>query len=160
MAATPQAKAAALVRQLWMRWSRRVALSYCSSAPTPSAAQARAAERDGAIAQVGARRCESHVGQLEDEVEEDGVKHGCMLLPLADAISLACYLMMVPDDGVKGKRALNTLDDRSRHILDKRWLSEDKSTLSELAQQYNVSAERIRQLENNAIKKLRNVIYA
>lgn len=54
--------------------------------------------------------------------------------------------------------ALKDLDDRSRDILQQRWLTEDKSTLHQLADQYGVSAERIRQLENNAIKKLRNVI--
>ena len=54
--------------------------------------------------------------------------------------------------------ALSDLDDRSRDILQQRWLSDNKSTLHQLADQYNVSAERIRQLESNAIKKLRNVI--
>lgn len=54
--------------------------------------------------------------------------------------------------------ALKDLDDRSRDILQQRWLTDDKSTLHQLADQYGVSAERIRQLENNAIKKLRNVI--
>ncbi|MDH5777323.1 MAG: RNA polymerase sigma factor RpoH [Gammaproteobacteria bacterium] len=54
--------------------------------------------------------------------------------------------------------ALETLDDRSRDILQRRWLTEDKSTLQELADQYQVSAERIRQLENNAIKKLQNTL--
>ena len=54
--------------------------------------------------------------------------------------------------------ALKNLDDRSRDILQQRWLTDNKSTLHELAAQYNVSAERIRQLESNAIKKLRNVI--
>jgi len=54
--------------------------------------------------------------------------------------------------------ALKDLDDRSRDILQQRWLTEDKSTLHQLADQYGISAERIRQLENNAIKKLRNVI--
>ena len=51
--------------------------------------------------------------------------------------------------------ALEILDDRSRDILHKRWLTEEKSTLHELAEVYNVSAERIRQLEKNAMKKLR-----
>ena len=51
--------------------------------------------------------------------------------------------------------ALEKLDDRSRHILESRWLTEDKQTLHELADQYGVSAERIRQIEVNAIKKLR-----
>ena len=49
--------------------------------------------------------------------EEDGVKHGCLLLPLADAISLACYLMMVPDDGVKGKRSLKDLDESTKDAM-------------------------------------------
>lgn len=38
------------------------------------------------------------------------ITHGCILIPLPDAIALACYLMMVPDDGVKSKRNLTTLD--------------------------------------------------
>ena len=51
--------------------------------------------------------------------------------------------------------ALETLDARSRVILESRWLRDDKKTLMELAEQYGVSAERIRQLERNAMKKLR-----
>ncbi len=51
--------------------------------------------------------------------------------------------------------SLKNLDDRSRTIIQRRWLDEDKATLHELAEQYQVSAERIRQLENNALKKLR-----
>lgn len=51
--------------------------------------------------------------------------------------------------------ALETLDDRSRDILTSRWLSENKPTLHELANVYGVSAERIRQIEAVAIKKLR-----
>jgi len=54
--------------------------------------------------------------------------------------------------------ALNILDDRSRRILEKRWLTETKMTLHELAAEYGISAERIRQLEANAIKKLRNAM--
>ena len=54
--------------------------------------------------------------------------------------------------------ALEGLDERSRDIMQSRWLTENKSTLHELADKYGVSAERIRQLENNAIKKLRNVM--
>jgi RNA polymerase sigma-32 factor len=55
-------------------------------------------------------------------------------------------------------QAMGELDDRSRTILQQRWLSEDKSTLHDLAAVYNVSAERIRQLEKNAMKKLKNAI--
>jgi RNA polymerase sigma-32 factor len=51
--------------------------------------------------------------------------------------------------------AMAELDERSRDILAQRWLAEEKATLHELAAQYNVSAERIRQLEQNAMKKLK-----
>ena len=54
--------------------------------------------------------------------------------------------------------AMNILDDRARQIIEARWLTEDKKTLHELADEYGVSAERIRQLEANAIKKLRNAM--
>jgi RNA polymerase sigma-32 factor len=56
--------------------------------------------------------------------------------------------------------ALVTLDDRSRDILESRWLTDDKQTLHELAAKYGVSAERIRQVEANAIKKLRGEMAA
>jgi RNA polymerase sigma-32 factor len=52
-------------------------------------------------------------------------------------------------------QSLAALDDRSRDIIQQRWLSDDKSTLHELASKYQISAERVRQLENNALKKLR-----
>ena len=58
------------------------------------------------------------------------------------------------------RNALAQLDDRSRDILQKRWLSEDKMTLHELADAYGVSAERIRQLEKNAMKKLKGSMEA
>jgi len=51
--------------------------------------------------------------------------------------------------------ALSKLDERSQDILRARWLSEGKSTLHELADRYGVSAERIRQLEKNAMKKIK-----
>jgi|TARA_R100001039_G_C1822890_1_gene90041 RNA polymerase sigma-32 factor len=58
------------------------------------------------------------------------------------------------------EKALETLDDRSRAILQRRWLSESKATLHELADEYGVSAERIRQLEKNAMKKVKTAILA
>ena len=51
--------------------------------------------------------------------------------------------------------AIKTLDERSQHILQARWLDEEKTTLQELAATYQVSAERIRQLEKNAMNKLK-----
>jgi RNA polymerase sigma-32 factor len=54
--------------------------------------------------------------------------------------------------------ALTELDERSQDILQQRWLSDNKATLQDLADKYQVSAERIRQLEKNAMKKLRNTM--
>jgi RNA polymerase sigma-32 factor len=54
--------------------------------------------------------------------------------------------------------ALSTLDERSQDIVQRRWLNDSKATLQDLADKYEVSAERIRQLENNAIKKLRHAL--
>ncbi len=54
--------------------------------------------------------------------------------------------------------AFKTLDDRSRDILASRWMTESKATLHELAERYGVSAERIRQIEANAIRKLRAIV--
>lgn len=54
--------------------------------------------------------------------------------------------------------ALDQLDDRSREILQQRWLNDSKATLHDLAAVYDVSAERIRQLEKNAMKKLKDAM--
>lgn len=54
--------------------------------------------------------------------------------------------------------AMATLDERSLDIVTSRWLAEKKATLHELADRYNVSAERIRQLEQNAMKKLKAAV--
>ena len=56
--------------------------------------------------------------------------------------------------------ALAELDERSRGILSRRWLAESKATLHELAAEYGVSAERIRQIEANAIGKLKKQLVA
>ena len=59
------------------------------------------------------------------------------------------------DDKGRLYAAIQGLDERSKVILRERWLNEKKQTLHDLAQQFNVSAERIRQIEKNAMKKLR-----
>lgn len=56
--------------------------------------------------------------------------------------------------------AFSQLDDRAQEIIRERWLAEDKSTLQTLADRFGVSAERIRQLEQNALKKLRKHVSA
>jgi RNA polymerase sigma-32 factor len=59
------------------------------------------------------------------------------------------------------KRALAKLDARSRRIIEARWLAEDdQATLQELADEYGVSAERIRQIESKAMKQMRGAMAA
>ena len=56
--------------------------------------------------------------------------------------------------------AMDGLDERSKDIIVSRWLSDEKATLHDLAAKYNVSAERIRQLEKNAMEKVKTLIQA
>ena len=56
--------------------------------------------------------------------------------------------------------ALEKLDERSRSILKRRWMTDDKATLHELADEYGISAERVRQVETNAISKLKGLMAA
>ena len=59
------------------------------------------------------------------------------------------------DSNQRLANAMANLDERSRDILQQRWLTDSKSTLHTLAAQYQISAERVRQLEKNAMKKLK-----
>jgi len=56
--------------------------------------------------------------------------------------------------------SIKTLDERSQDIIKRRWLNENKATLHELADEYQVSAERIRQIEKNALNKMRVIFEA
>jgi RNA polymerase sigma-32 factor len=56
--------------------------------------------------------------------------------------------------------ALEKLDERSRNILQRRWMTDNKATLHELADEYGISAERVRQVESNAINKLKGLMAA
>jgi len=60
----------------------------------------------------------------------------------------------------KVAHAMAQLDARSQAVLRARWMTDQKATLHELADEYGVSAERIRQIEANAIKKLRKLVVA
>jgi RNA polymerase sigma-32 factor len=64
------------------------------------------------------------------------------------------------DSSERLRGALSRLDPRSRDIVQRRWMSEDKATLHELAGKYGVSAERIRQIESSALGKLRGMMAA
>ncbi|TAL62268.1 MAG: RNA polymerase sigma factor RpoH, partial [Legionella sp.] len=74
------------------------------------------------------------------------------------------HILEKEDTGEQGRErllfALEQLDERSQDILQQRWLAEEKLTLHDLAEKYGVSAERVRQLEKNAMKKLRQFIEA
>ena len=64
------------------------------------------------------------------------------------------------DNNFRLAEAVKRLDDRSQSILQRRWLDDKKATLHQLADEYGVSAERIRQLEKNAMKKVRLLMEA
>ena len=78
--------------------------------------------------------------------------------PASDPAELVEKADFKDDATVRMTSALAALDDRSRDIIQSRWLTDDKKTLHELADVYGVSAERIRQIEANAIKKMRNAM--
>lgn len=62
------------------------------------------------------------------------------------------------DSTEKLTNAIGNLDERSKDIIMSRWLSDEKKTLHDLANKYSVSAERIRQLEKNAMKKVKSAL--
>ena len=78
----------------------------------------------------------------------------------ADPGQLVEAAELAEDGSARLHVALTDLDGRSRDILERRWLVDDKATLHELAAEYDVSAELIRQLEANALKKLRTALVA
>ena len=75
--------------------------------------------------------------------------------PVADPADIVVQEDTAADQTMRLASGLKDLDERSRDILERRWLMDDKATLHELADEYGVSAERIRQIEKNAMKKLK-----
>jgi RNA polymerase sigma-32 factor len=94
---------------------------------------------------------------MESE-DEDGSYGPAAYLPAPDADPATQVENSEWEDDTSERLggALARLDERSRDILQQRWMSEDKATLHELAAKYGVSAERIRQIEEGAIRKLRS----
>lgn len=78
----------------------------------------------------------------------------------ADPAGLVESANWTEDSNTRLHDAIVSLDERSQNILRERWLSEGKSTLHDLAAKYGVSAERIRQLEKNAMKKVKVMMEA
>jgi RNA polymerase sigma-32 factor len=95
-----------------------------------------------------------------DADEEEDAYSPSAYLPAPDADPAVAVERAEWDDDVTDRvdGALAQLDARSQAILRARWMSEPKATLHELAEQYGVSAERIRQIEANAIRKLRSLV--
>jgi RNA polymerase sigma-32 factor len=92
-----------------------------------------------------------------DVHDDDRVFTPAAYLPSPDSDPASLVEKSDWDDDASSRmaEALETLDDRSRRILETRWLADKKLTLHDLAGEYGVSAERIRQIEGAALKKLR-----
>jgi len=93
----------------------------------------------------------------DDSDDDEGLSAPSTYLP---DMRMEPASMVEREDTIADRRerllsALDGLDERSKTILQARWLTEKKQTLHELAQQFGVSAERIRQIEKNAMKKMR-----
>src|ERR687897_2152664 len=97
---------------------------------------------------------------MPDDDDEDGAYSPSAYLPHPEADPAVAVEREQWDDDTADRlsQAMETLDERSQHILRSRWMTEEKATLHELADKYGVSAERIRQIEANAIKKLRGIV--
>ena len=95
-----------------------------------------------------------------DADEEDETYSPSAYLPAPDADPAIAVERAEWDDDVTDKvaHAMSQLDARSQAVLRARWMTDQKATLHQLADEYGVSAERIRQIEANAIKKLRKLV--
>ena len=97
-----------------------------------------------------------------DADDEEGIASPSLYLPAPD-LDPAATVEQAEWEGALSESlaaAIATLDERSREIVKARWLAEDKRTLQDLADQYGVSAERIRQIEAAAIGKLKAAMAA
>lgn len=97
-----------------------------------------------------------------DDQDDDAIAAPARFLtaPQADPADLVEAQDWQEDASGKLFAALSNLDPRSRDVIERRWLADDKTTLHDLAGEYSVSAERIRQIEKAAMKKLKTAIAA
>jgi RNA polymerase sigma-32 factor len=95
-----------------------------------------------------------------DVDDEEGAYSPAAYLPHPDADPAIQFEREQFDDDSTERltKALSQLDERSQRILRTRWMTDAKTTLHDLAEEYGVSTERIRQIEANAIKKLRGLM--
>ncbi|MGE0030600.1 MAG: RNA polymerase sigma factor RpoH [Steroidobacteraceae bacterium] len=97
-----------------------------------------------------------------DADDDEAVVSPSLYLPSPESDPAAIIEQYQWDGEVAGSlaTALESLDERSRTVIRARWLAEDKKTLQDLADDYGVSAERIRQIESAAMRKLRSAMSA
>ena len=97
---------------------------------------------------------------VPDSDDEEGAYSPAAYLPHPDADPAIQFEREQFDDDSTERliKAMAQLDERSQRILRTRWMTDAKTTLHELAEEYGVSTERIRQIEANAIKKLRGLM--
>jgi len=128
-----------------------------------SAEETRAVARDLGVTTAEVTEMEQRLSARDmsfdptPESDEDDVYSPAAYLPAPDSDPAVAVEAdeWETDSNDRLQAAMNRLDARSKDILLKRWMTEDKSTLHELADKYGVSAERIRQIEANALGKLR-----
>lgn len=105
------------------------------------------------------REMESVMYQLDQSFEGEEDEHPSPSSTMADYRFAPEQLLIGADFHANASEALAnaiaTLDERSQAIIQSRWIDTDKATLTELANTYGVSAERIRQIESQALKKLK-----
>lgn len=97
---------------------------------------------------------------IDADEDNENTTFPVLISPEADPETIALQQDNADYELARMQQALSTLDDRSRDILQKRWLSEDKVGLKALSEEYGVSMERIRQIENQALGKLKNLLVA
>jgi RNA polymerase sigma-32 factor len=97
---------------------------------------------------------------VPDAADDDAPASPSLYLPAPEADPAAAIEREQWEGAVSRElaRAVDSLDERSRAIIRARWLAEEKRTLQDLADQYGVSAERIRQIEAGALAKLRSAL--
>ena len=93
-----------------------------------------------------------------DPIEEDENAPSSYLTQNSNPLSLLEIQDSESDNSEKISFALSKLDERSRDIISQRFLSENKPTLDDLSKKYNVSKERIRQIEEKSLHKLKETI--
>ena len=111
------------------------------------------------VVRMESRLTASDAGFDGYDADDDNVTLSPSHYLISDAEDPADSALRISEELGNRKRlelAISQLDPRSKEILKKRWLSEEKATLHELASDFGVSAERIRQIEKNAMTKIKN----